>query len=37
MAKETIGGKSILSSHLKDNKDSHYNFEDEKIFHISTG
>ena len=37
MAKETLGGKSILSSHLKDNKDSHYNFEDEKIFHISTG
>jgi RecA/RadA recombinase len=38
MAKETnIDGKSILSSHLKDNKDSHYNFEDEKIFHISTG
>ena len=37
MAKETIGGKSILSSHLKDNKDSHYNFEDETIFHISTG
>jgi RecA/RadA recombinase len=37
MAKETLGGKNILSSHLKDNKDSHYNFEDEKIFHISTG
>ena len=37
MAKETLGGKSILSSHLKDNKDSHYNFEDEKIFQISTG
>jgi RecA/RadA recombinase len=37
MAKETLSGKSILSSHLKDNKDSHYNFEDEQIFHVSTG
>jgi len=37
MAKETLGGKSILSSHLKDNKDSHYNFEDEQIFNVSTG
>ena len=38
MAKEnTLTGKSILSSHLKDNKDSHYNFEDEQIFQISTG
>lgn len=37
MAKETLGGKSILSSHLKDNKDSHYNFKDEKIFNVSTG
>ncbi|MEY4343162.1 MAG: recombinase RecA, partial [Pseudomonadota bacterium] len=26
-----------LSSHLKDNKDSHYNFEDEQIFNVSTG
>lgn len=38
MAKEnTLTGKSILSSHLKDNKDSHYNFEDEQIFQVSTG
>ena len=38
MAKEnTITGKSILSSHLKDNKDSHYNFEDEQVFQVSTG
>jgi RecA/RadA recombinase len=37
MAKETLGGKNILSSHLKDNKDSHYNFEDEQIFQVSTG
>jgi len=37
MAKENLGGKSILSSHLKDNKDSHYNFEDEQIFNVSTG
>ena len=37
MAKETLGGKNILSSHLKDNKDSHYNFEDEQIFNVSTG
>lgn len=38
MAKEnTVTGKSILSSHLKDNKDSHYNFEDEQVFQVSTG
>ena len=38
MAKESaLTGKSILSSHLKDNKDSHYNFEDEQIFQVSTG
>lgn len=38
MAKEnTLTGKSILSSHLKDNKDSHYNFEDEQVFQVSTG
>lgn len=38
MAKENIlTGKTILSSHLKDNKDSHYNFEDEQIFQVSTG
>jgi RecA/RadA recombinase len=38
MAKENnLTGKNILSSHLKDNKDSHYNFEDEQIFHVSTG
>ncbi|MEY4371027.1 MAG: recombinase RecA [Pseudomonadota bacterium] len=37
MAKEILGGKNILSSHLKDNKDSHYNFEDEQIFNVSTG
>lgn len=38
MAKEnTLTGKNILSSHLKDNKDAHYNFEDEQIFQVSTG
>ena len=38
MAKEnTLTGKNILSSHLKDNKDSHYNFEDEQVFQVSTG
>lgn len=38
MAKENIlTGKNILSSHLKDNKDSHYNFEDEQVFQVSTG
>jgi len=38
MAKESaLTGKSILSSHLKDNKDSHYNFEDEQVFQVSTG
>jgi RecA/RadA recombinase len=38
MGKESaITGKSILSSHLKDNKDSHYNFEDEQVFQVSTG
>lgn len=38
MAKENnLTGKNILSSHLKDNKDSHYNFEDEQVFQVSTG
>lgn len=38
MAKEnSLTGKNILSSHLKDNKDSHYNFEDEQVFQVSTG
>jgi recombination protein RecA len=38
MGKENaLTGKSILSSHLKDNKDSHYNFEDEQVFQVSTG
>lgn len=38
MAKESkLTGKSILSSHLKDHKDAHYNFEDEQVFQVSTG
>lgn len=39
MAKEKdfVNSKQVLSSYLKDNKDSHYNFEDEHVFHVSTG
>lgn len=29
--------KNILSSFLEDNKDSHYNFEDEVVYPVSTG
>lgn len=38
MAKENkVNSKDILSTFLKDNKDSHYNFEAEQVFQISTG
>jgi RecA/RadA recombinase len=37
MAKEELTSKAILSSFLKDTKGEHYNFEDEKIFQVSTG
>lgn len=40
MAKEEIkanSSQSVLSSFLKSTKGEHYNFEDEKIFNVSTG
>ena len=41
MAKEELkqasASKSVLSSFLKDTKGEHYNFEDEKVFNVSTG
>ena len=41
MAKEELkqasASKSVLSSFLKETKGEHYNFEDEKVFNVSTG
>ena len=41
MAKEDLkpasASKNVLSSFLKDTKGEHFNFEDEKIFNVSTG
>jgi RecA/RadA recombinase len=38
MAKEIkVNSKDVLTAFLKDNKDSHYNFETEQVFQVSTG
>jgi len=37
MVKDTNNSKTTLASFLKDNKDSHFNFEDSEIFNVSTG
>jgi RecA/RadA recombinase len=37
MAKEELTSSNILASFLKDTKGEHFNFEDEKIFNVSTG
>jgi RecA/RadA recombinase len=37
MVKEKNNSKSILGSFLKENKDAHFNFNDEQVFNISSG